>query len=176
MEYETPLDHLRPQSTSDKEIDQSAVLDYNEILKGMDPQDEHPQVQFQQQAPQMQQQPMQQAPQMQQQQMQQQPPMQQPQYRPQQYQIPNRQYQQPYAYPARQQQQKQVGSQLNDVDIDYVYVAVIVSLLFSEPMQTQAQKLMPGLFNNGQLSFVGTLMHAAAVALGLYLVRRVKFV
>ena len=184
MEYETPIDSLRPINTSDKEIDQNSILDYNDILKGLDNDNpnqlmssqEHNQQQRQQQHHHHHQQ------QQQQQQQQQNQRYQQQQY--QQYQHQQQQYQQHPQYQQHRIYQRQLmDDQTNIKSIfenqeynDYIFVTILISIIFSEPIQKNLMTMMPGLYKNDKMTFVGTILQAVGVAFGLYLTKRIKFI
>lgn len=178
MEYETPIDQIRPINTSNKQIDPSSVMDYNEILKGMKPQ---VQVQSQPQENTMsmenetvyaQTQPQTQQSQGYEPQVQIiQPPMyQQQQQLPQiQYQIQQREQQQP-----AHKEVKGVFS-INEIENkDYIFIIVAISIVFSDGMQTNISKVLPNLYKDGKSSMIGLMFNGLVIAVALYLSRKVK--
>ena len=177
MEYETPIDQIRPINTSNKQLDPSSVMDYNEILKGMKPQ---VQVQSQPQENTMsmenetiyaQTQPQ---PQVQQSQGYEpqvqiiQPPIYQ-----QQQQLPQIQYQ----IQEREQKHKEVKGvfSINDIENkDYIFIIVAISIVFSDGMQTNISKVLPNLYKDGKSSMIGLMFNGLVIAVALYLSRKVK--
>lgn len=178
MEYETPIDQIRPINTSNKQIDPSSIMDYNEILKGMKPQvNVSPQPQENatmenetiyaqtQQPSQSMSHSQSYEPQVQIIQ----PPMYQQQHVPQiQYQIQNRE--QPVA-------KKEAPSVFSISDIenkDYIFLIVAISIVFSDGMQTNISKLLPNLYKDGKSSMIGLMFNGLVIAVALFLSRKIK--
>ena len=166
MEYETPLDQLRPVSASNKKMDSSAIMDYNEIISGIGGQG--PANQFEEPG----------------QQHMQPPP---PQYSQMPPQIAQH-YDEPAIQQAMMAQQMQQAAQqtkekkepvqegfISDNDQrDFLYIIVAIALLFSEDSQKYIATLMPGLFRDGKSSLVGLMFNAVILIIGLLIVRKVK--
>lgn len=185
MEYETPIDQIRPINTSNKQIDPSSVMDYTEILKGMGGSQQHAhqhqhgnknvqesnvieneQVVFThtqqpsqnyEQAPHVQfvQQPM----------YQQHPP------------IPQIQYNQ--QSPQRQQQdnEKKAPSVFSITDVeskDYIFIIVAISIVFSDGIQTNVSKVLPNMYKDGRASMIGLMFNGLIIAIALFLSRKIK--
>lgn len=179
MEYETPIDQIRPVNTSNKQIDPSSVMDYNEILKGMKPQ---VQVQSQPQENTMNmdnetiyaqthphtQQSQSYEPQVQ--------IIQPPVYQQQQQQMPQIQYQiqQREHQPPIQKEAKGVFS-INEIENkDYIFIIVAISIVFSDGMQTNISKVLPNLYKDGKSSMIGLMFNGLVIAVALYMSRKVK--
>lgn len=167
MEYETPLDQLRPVSASNKKLDPSAVMDYNEIMAGLGGQGPPPGESFETH------------------QHMQPPP-------PQHAQMPP-QIAQSYDDPALQQamiaQQIQQAAQQPKEKVtetpqegfitendqrDFLYIIVAIALIFSEGSQQYLSTLIPSLFRDGKSSLVGLMFNALVLIVGLMIVRKVK--
>lgn len=178
MEYETPIDQIRPINTSNKQIDPSSVMDYNEILKGMKPQ---VQIQSQPQENTMSmenetvyaqtQNPTQLSQGYEPQVQIIQPPM----YQQQQQQIPQIQYH------IQQREQQPVHKEVKGVfsineieNKDYIFIIVAISIVFSDGMQNNISKVLPNLYKDGKSSMIGLMFNGLVIAVALYLSRKVK--
>lgn len=181
MEYETPIDQIRPINTSNKQIDSSSVMDYNEILKGM-----KPQVQIQSQPREntmsMENETVYAQTQPQTQQSQGYEPQVQiihpPMYQ-QQQQLPQIQYQiqQREQHPPVQKEVKEVKGvfSINEIENkDYIFIIVAISIVFSDGMQTNISKVLPNLYKDGKSSMIGLMFNGLVIAVALYLSRKVK--
>lgn len=167
MEYETPLDQLRPVSASNKKMDASAVMDYNEIMAGLGGQGPPPGDTFETQ------------------QHMQPPPPQHSQMPPQ----ISQHYDDPALHQAMMAQQIQQAAQqpketvtekpqegfVSDNDQrDFLYIIVAIALIFSEGSQQYLATLIPSLFRDGKSSLVGLMFNALLLIIGLMIVRKVK--
>lgn len=167
MEYETPLDQLRPVSASNKKMDSSAMLDYNEIISGIGGQGPVPQ-------------------QMEETHQHMQPPP--PQYSQMPPQIAH-EYDEPALRQAMMAQQIQNAAQqspkekseseqesfVSDNDQrDFLYIIIAIALIFSEGSQQYLSTMIPSLFRDGKSSLVGLMFNALLLIIGLIIVRKVK--
>lgn len=182
MEYETPIDQIRPVSTSNKQLDPSSVMDYTEILKGIKPQvspqaaqenvnmenDQHTiYAQTQQQQQQHHNQPQVQF-------------IQQPAYQQQPQNIPQIQYQQYQNHEEEKPIKKTVGNvnetlNINEIENkDYIFIIVAISIVFSDGMQGNISKVIPNLYKDGKTSMIGLMFNGLLIAIALFLSRKVK--
>lgn len=142
-EYETPIEQIRPISTSDKKIDMNSIMKYESEIQ------HQPQQQLQHQQP------------MQMIQEQQRLPIYEHQQFPNSKSIP------------KEKENKEID--LNDIlSKDNVYLVLAISIIFSEGMQNHISKLLPNLYMNDKMSFIGILVHAIIIVLGLYLIKKVN--
>ena len=145
-EYETPIDQIRPVSASDKKIDMNSIMKYESEM---------------QQQPQM----MQQQPQM----MQQQSPQINTVYEHQQFPM---QVQPPKMKP-KEKEYKEID--LNEIlNKDNIYLVLAISILFSDSLQNHISKLLPNLYMGDKISFIGILIHAIIVVVGLFLIKKIN--
>jgi flagellar biosynthesis GTPase FlhF len=173
-EYETPLDQIRPVSTSNKQFDPNTVMDYNEILNSSNQQQSNQQQNNQQQHNQQQNNQQQSNEsnvenennyQFQQ--------MQQQQYQQQQYQ------QQPHPHTDSSKQQSKdsymQSFSLSDYENkDYIFLILANSIIFSDGIQKSILKYLPNLFKDGKPSIIGLLFNAILVAFLLFLSKKIK--
>jgi len=167
MEYETPLDQLRPVSASNKKLDASSVMDYNEIMAGLGGQGPPPGDSFEAH------------------QHTQPPPPQHSQMPPQ----ISHNYEDPAIQQAMIAQQIQKAAQQTNEKVveksqegfisdndqrDFLYIIVAISFIFSEGSQQYLSTLIPNLFRDGKSSLVGLMFNSLLVIIGLMIVRKVK--
>jgi len=164
MEYETPLDHLRPVSASNKKMDVGSVMDYNEIISGMGGQGPHM------------------TPDMDEQRHLEPPPAQYDQRPPQIAHIDEQSIQQALiAQQMRPKEQPKKTEEFKDNSIisetdqrDFIYLIIVIAILFSESSQNYLCTLIPSLFRDGKTTLVGLVFNAFVVIFGLVLIRKVK--
>lgn len=164
-EYETPIDHLRPMQASDKNIDPASVVDYNEILSTIA---KKPQMNMNEEHER------------------QQPPLEQMQNYNRQNDDMLQQMQSQQYFQQQQQLQAQTQAQaqanLNKhTEVfssrdkkDLMYIVVAISLAFGDETQKLISKIVPSIYKDGKLSFIGLVLHSIAIGLGLHLSRRIK--
>lgn len=145
-EYETPIDHLRPVCASDKTLDVDSIMKYDEMIKT----NEIPKNNTYQQQMMQQQQSM--------------PIIHQPVY---------------IKQEESKEKTKKTDKEIKEINIndflhkDNIYLILAISILFSEQVQKYISQLLPNLYFNDKTTFIGLILHAVVIILGLYLSKKI---
>ena len=146
-EYETPIDQIRPISASDKKIDMNSIMKYESEIQ------QPSQQQFQLQ--QLQQQQQQQLPQ----------------------QLPMNTIYEHQQFPMKPKEKENTNKEIDLNEIlskDNVYLVLAISIIFSEGLQKHISKVLPNLYIGDKISFIGIILHAIIVVIGLFLIKKVN--
>lgn len=166
-EYETPIDQIRPQMTRDTNLNERAVLDYNEVLKTIPQQSTNHETNMN--IPTYEQVPHQSTPQLQ--------------YRNNNSMSNNTSISQQDIHQLKsilsndasikQRISKNIGLQETEQK-EYIYLLIVVSILFSTDVQEWLSKILPNLYKDGKQSLISLVFNAFIICLGLYLTRKIK--
>lgn len=166
-EYETPIDQIRPQMTRDTNLNDRAILDYNEVLKTIPQQSTNHETNMN--IPNYEQVSHQSTPQLQ--------------YRnnnsmPNNTSISQQDINQLKSILSndasiKQRNSKNIGLQETEQK-EYIYLLIIVSILFSTDVQEWLSKILPNLYKDGKQSLISLVFNAFIICLGLYLTRKIK--